>query len=50
MKSPRKEQNFKKRFFYKVFDIKRLRKTAIKMCKKFNGKAFAVLLMIFNAS
>ncbi len=49
MKSPRREQNFEKRFFYQVCDNSRLRKTAIKMYKKFNGDAFTVLLMIFNA-
>ncbi len=49
MKSPRREQNFGKLFFYKIFDNSRLRKTAIKMYKKFNGNAFTVLLTIFNA-
>ncbi len=49
MKSPRREQNFKKHFFYQVFDNLQLRKTAIKMYKKFNGNVFTVLLTIFNA-
>jgi hypothetical protein len=49
MKSPRREQNFEKRFFHQVFDNSRLRKTANKMYKKFNGNAFTVLLTIFNA-
>ncbi len=49
MKSPRREQNFEKRFFYKGFDNSQLRKTASKMYKKFNGNTFPVLLMIFNA-
>jgi hypothetical protein len=33
MKSPSREQNFEKRFFYKVNDNSRLRKTASKMYK-----------------